>query len=242
MVHFGIRSLWLGGAAGILMATLVAAIFGFVALRASGVYFLLVTLVLGELVFSAAWKWKSITGGSDGLSPIGYPDLGLSWFTWSTTSFYYFVLLAFVICFFLIYQIIRSPFGYALRGIQESESRMRCLGYDTWTYKYIAFILAGLFAGVAGVLYAYFNKIVVPSDSGVDTSAIAMIMVILGGAGTLGGPLIGAMLVILLGHFASIFIPERWPLVVGAAFIISVMYARGGISTYLMKFWKSVRV
>ncbi len=241
MAHYGINSFWIGAPLGIVMAGLVAAIFGLIALRVSGMYFLLITFALGQLLFSIARKWKwLITGGSEGIWGISYPDLGIPLFTWNVSNFYYFTFLAFAISFFLLHRIINSTFGHTLQGIREDEARMKCLGYNTWVYKYIAFIVAGLFAGVAGVLFAYYSRAVFPMDFSVFNSALVLIMVIIGGTGTLFGSIIGAGFIISLEYFASIITPERWPLILGSAFIASAMYARGGIGVHLRKLWEKV--
>lgn len=240
IVKFGIESFWIGAPLGILMATLAAAVFGVIALQARGIYFLLVTLALAQLLNAVAAKWMDITGGYFGLWGIPRPVLGLPWFTWDNLSFYYFVFLIFVICFLLIYRLINSPFGYGLRGIRESEPRMRALGYNTWLYKYIAFVIAGLFAGVAGVLYAHYYGAMSPVQLHLSTSALVMLMVIIGGTGTLYGAIIGAGVVVLVHHFASVYVPERWPLILGAVFVVSIMYFRAGIAVHLLRLWKKV--
>lgn len=241
IVCYGIKSFWIVVPIGILMAMVTAVIFGFIVLRTSGIYFLLVTFALGQLVFSVAWTWRSMTNGSDGLVGIPYPAIGLPWLTWSTTSFYYFVFFFFIISCFLLYRIVNSPFGLALQGIRESEVRMRSLGYNVWLYQYIAFIVAGLFAAVAGILYGYFNGIMVPGDAGVATSALAMLMVIIGSPAVYFGPVIGAVLVLLLEYFASLYIPDRWPLILGGLFVFSVMFLQDGVSVYLLDLWKKIR-
>ena len=242
MVHYGIESFWLVMPLGILMAGIVAVIIGYIALRVSGVYLLLVTLAFGQLLSVAAVKWRKMTGGTDGLVGITYPHLGFPGFTWTDSSFYYLVFIAFIICFFLLFRITNSSFGRTLVGIRENEPRMQCLGYSTWAHKYVAFIIAGLFAGVAGVLFAPFYGIMVPEHLGLTNSAMVMLMVIIGGAGTLFGPVIGAGLIVLLEHFASIYSPERWPLILGGAFVICVMFLRGGFGIYLSRFWRKVRL
>jgi branched-chain amino acid transport system permease protein len=131
-----------------------------------------------------------------------------------------------------------SPFGYALRGIREGESRMQSLGYNTWLYKYIVFIITGAFAGVAGVLFVYYNRFIAPTHVAVGTSFLPMVMVIIGGSGTLLGPVIGAMVIVFVEYFASLFTPERWPLILGAVFVAAIMYARGGIDIHLSRLWK----
>lgn len=242
MVRYGIDSFWIGAPLAILMASFVAAIFGIIALRVSGIYFLLVTFALGELLVSLATKWKflSTSGGTEGVMNILRPTLNLPWFSWNITNFYYFVSLIFVFCFFILYRLINSPFGCALQGIRESEPRMRALGYNTWLYKYIAFIVAGLFAGVAGVLIAYHDGFMVPSSFGVGTSTLVMFMVIIGGVGTLYGPAIGSGILIFVNFLASTYTPERWPLVLGVFFVLVIMYARGGVAVYTSRLWQKV--
>jgi branched-chain amino acid transport system permease protein len=241
MVRCGIESFWLLAPASVLVTALVASVFGIIALRVSFMYFLLITFALGQLVFTVAWKWSSVTGGSDALTGIGRPDLGLPWFTWNDTYVYYFVLLAFLICSFLLYRIVKSPFGQALQGIRESELRMKNLGYNTWLHKYIAYILAGIFAGIAGMLYAHFNGLMSPSYAGVATSGVVILMVIIGSAETFIGPVIGAAVVVLLESIASIFVPQRWPLILGGALVITMMFLRDGITVYLIGLWRKLK-
>jgi branched-chain amino acid transport system permease protein len=119
---------------------------------------------------------------------------------------------------------------------------MRALGYNTWLYKYIAFIIAGLFAGVAGVLFAHWNKLIAPTHLGLLTSVLGLLLVIIGGAGTLAGPLIGAGVVMLLEFYASLYTPERWPLILGATFVVSFMFLRSGILPHLSRLWEKVRL
>ena len=234
--HYGITSFWLSAPAGILMTVLVAAVFGLIALRGVALYFLLITFALGQLVYVTAFQWKAMTGGSTGLIGIFYPDLGFP-FPFSIISYYYFTLIVVVICAFVLYKITKSPFGHSLQGIRESETRMRHLGYNTWLFKYIAFIVSGLFAGVAGVLYVYYNGLITPSDVNFAASGAVMLMVIIGGSGTLWGAAIGAAVINILQYYISIFTPERWPLILGACFIAVVVFLRGGILPHLRRLW-----
>jgi branched-chain amino acid transport system permease protein len=241
LLHYDITSFWIGIPLGILVAAVVATIFGFISLRVSGMYFLLVTFALAQLLYSIAWNWLWLNSpGMQGIAGIPLPDLGLPSFTWETIYFYYLVLIIFVICFFLIYRIMNSPFGYSLRGIRESELRMESLGYNTWLHKYIAFIVTGAFAGIAGVLFAYFNRLISPVHLAVGTSFLPMCMVIIGGSGTLLGPVVGAMVIVFVEYFASLYTPERWPLILGGLFVVVIMYARGGIVAYLSRLWKQI--
>ena len=234
IIHFGMTNFWLPALAGVLMATLTAAVCGILVLRLTGIYFLFVTLALGQLLAAVVQKVPRWTGGTQGLIGIGYPDLGLP-FTMNATSFYYFVLVILIICAFLLYRIVNSPFGHALQGIREDEHLLRHLGYNTWLYKYIAFIIAGTFAGVAGILYGHFNSILIPGYLDAMTSTTVALMVILGGASTIFGPILGAAVVLFLQYYASIFVPERWPLILGAVFVLSVTFLRQGIGVYSLR-------
>jgi len=119
---------------------------------------------------------------------------------------------------------------------------MQSLGYNTWAHKYVAFIIAGLFAGVAGVLFASFYQLMAPTHLGIMTSSSVMLMVIIGGAGTLFGPAIGASFIILLERFASDMVSSaRWPLILGVVFVICVLFLRGGFGSYLSRFWRRVK-
>jgi branched-chain amino acid transport system permease protein len=158
------------------------------------------------------------------------------------TYFYYFVFLIFVGCFLLLYRLTDSPFGHALVGIRENESRMKILGYNPWRYKYASFVMGGGFAGVAGVLYAYLIGIAYPGDIGLMASVMVLFMVILGSPGTLACPLIGATLLTTVEHIVSTFTPERWPLILGAVFVLVSMFFRGGIGIYLTRYWKKLEL
>jgi len=240
-VRYGVESFWLVAPAAILMTILVTSLFGLIALRVSGIYFLLITFALGEVLFHVAWRWRSMTGGSDGLPGIPAPDFGLPWLTNTPYFSYYFTFLAFVVCFLLLRRIVNSPFGRTLKGIRENERRMTTLGFNTWKHKYVAFVMGGLFAGIAGLLFAYFYSFVVTETLGIENSALVMFMVIIGGAGTLFGSLIGSGLILLLEHFASIYIPERWPFLLGLVFIAAAMYFRGGIGIHLLRWCEKVK-
>lgn len=223
----------------ILAATVFAAVFGIISLRVSGLYFLMVTLALGQALFSIAWEWYHVTGGAFGLT-IPPLKLGIHGFTTTAISLYYFVFILFIVCYFLLYRIINSPFGLVLQGIRDNEPRMRALGYNTWLYKYIAFIIAGFFAGISGVLFVHWNMLISPYQLGMIQSTYAVLCVILGGAGTLIGPVIGAAVVVGLEYGASLYNPERWPLFLGIIFVISVVFLRGGVYPRLNKLWQKV--
>lgn len=221
-------NVWLAFPAGLLAAGVTGAVFGLLALRARGSYFLMITLALAHILWGIAFGWRAVTGGDDGLPSIPRPELGLPWSLAETTPFYYFTLLVASAATALLARIVQSSFGYALRGIRESESRMLALGYNVWRYKYLAYILAGLFAGMAGCLYVYYNRFVSPVDLHVIRSAEVLLMVILGGAGTLGGPAIGAGVIVLLENVISAH-TERWVLVLGGVYVIVTLFAPRGL-------------
>jgi branched-chain amino acid transport system permease protein len=221
-------SFWVTLVVGILLATAVAALFGLVALRASGVYFLMITLALGMVVWGLAFRWVSMTKGDNGISGVVRPALGLPWDLGLPLPFFYFTLTCAALAWGLLGLLVSSPFGMSLKGIRESESRMKSLGYNVWLHKYLAFVLSGLFAGFAGALWAYYNGFVSPVDVQLVTSVEALLMVALGGSGTLVGPALGALLIVFLKNFVSVY-TKRWLLILGAVYIGVILFAPRGI-------------
>ena len=222
------NNFWLDFPAGLLMAAGVSALFGLFALRTRGSYFLMITLALGQVLWGIAFGWRSLTGGDDGLPSVPRPNVPLPWTLTDGIPFYYFVLIFFGLAVGALALIVSSPFGKALVGIRESERRMEVLGYDVWRHKYVAFILAGLFAGLAGNLFVYFNGFVSPSYLNILFSASALLMVILGGSGTLLGPAIGAAVIVGLENFISGYM-ERWVLVLGVIYVLVTLFAPSGL-------------
>lgn len=212
---------------GVLLAVVAAAVFGLVALRATGVYFLMITLALGMVVWGLAHRWVSLTQGDNGISGVPRPT-GLPWSLADALPFYYFALAGFALALWFLWTVVRSPFGKTLVGIRESESRMRTLGYHVWLHKYIGFLIAGGVAGFGGVLWASYNGFVSPSDLELATSVEMLLMVALGGRGTLLGPALGAALIVLLKNLVSVY-THRWLLILGAVYIGTIVYAPEGI-------------
>ena len=212
---------------GILLATLTAAIFGLLAIRAAGTYFLMITLALGMVVWGLAFRWVSLTKGDNGISGVPRPTLlGLEMIT--AVPFYYFCLVSAAVAWVLMGLLVVSPFGLGLRGIRGSESRMQALGYNVWLHKYVAFVLSGTFAGFAGTLWAYYNGFVSPNDVQLITSVEALLMVALGGPGTLIGSALGAGLIVFLKNFVSVY-TKRWLLILGGVYIGVILFAPTGI-------------
>jgi branched-chain amino acid transport system permease protein len=224
----GIAALGITLPAAVAAGTGAAALVGMFALRTAGVYFLMLTLAFAQMAYAAAHQWASLTGGTNGLSGIPRPvvpglDLG------RTTPFYYFVLAATALAAAALARIVASPFGAALAGVRENEARMRAMGYDTFRLKLAAFVIAGAAAALSGALYAYYNGFISPDALYWTTSGQVLVMVLVGGAGTLGGPAAGAAVVLLLQNFAGSY-TERWTLIVGAAFIAVVLAAPRGLA------------
>jgi len=209
-------------------AALTAALFGLLAIRATGTYFLMITLALGMVVWGLAFRWVSMTKGDNGISGVPRPELALPWSLAAPLPFFYFALAAAALAWLVLGLLVRSPFGMSLKGIRESESRMRSLGYNVWLHKYLAFIISGIFAGFSGVLWSYYNGFVSPVDVQLVTSVEALLMVALGGSGTLVGPAIGAALIVFLKNFVSVY-TKRWLLILGAVYIGVILFAPRGI-------------
>ncbi len=224
----GVKNFWLVIVLGMGLGGLAAAFFGLLALRARGPYFMLITLALSQVLWGIAFKWRSLTKGDDGLPGIGRPEIGLGMSLKPDLYFYYLTFAIFLIVLVALFVLLNSPFGYTLRGIRESESRMKALGYNVWFYKYAGFIFAGIFAGIGGVLWVYYSGFVNPSYFGVDLSVKALLMLILGGSGSFFGPFIGAGIVVLLENLVSGF-TERWSLVLGIVYVTVIMLFSEGI-------------
>src|SRR5512135_1914615 len=226
-MHFGMGwDFWLVVVLGILIGAALAALFGLFAIRAGGVYFLMITLALGQCVWGLAYRWNSLTGGDNGINMSGRPSFGID--LSNDTAFFYLVLAFFAVSMMLMYVLVRSPFGRSLAGIRERELRMQILGYNTWLHKYIAFIIAGGFGGLGGVLWAHTNGHVSPETVVLTTSVDALLMVVLGGAGTLVGATIGTAIVFGLREYLSTLVPW-WQYVLGGVYVITILYLPMGL-------------
>ena len=216
----------------VLLGTALAAlVLGFFALRTAGIYFLMITLAFAQMLFSIAIRWSSVTGGSDGMTGVPRPTLGIGSWTYSfddRASFYYLVLAFFIFLWWLLRRIVQSPFGFTLHGIRTNEQRMRALGYNTFGYKMAAFVMAGVIAGLSGMLLSQFFWHAAPQSLFWSMSGQALIMVVVGGAGTLTGPVIGAAVMRLLPNFASTY-TELSHTFMGVVLILFVLFAPGGI-------------
>jgi branched-chain amino acid transport system permease protein len=208
---------------GVIAATLVAVIFATIAVRTSGVYFLLLTLALGMIVWGICLRWTQVTGGENGLRGDVRPD-----FLVPHRAFYWAVLASTTVVSYAMWRFVRSPFGLTLLGIRDSESRMRSLGYNVSLHLFVGFTVSGFFAGIAGALYAMFNNFVSPSTVALAQSVEGVLMMIAGGVGTLFGGFVGAAAIIALENVVSAY-TERWQLVLGLTFILIMIFAPEGI-------------
>lgn len=204
---------------GIVVGTLLSAVFGLLVSHVRDVYFLMITLALGMVLWGVGYRWIPVTGGDNGIS--GIPRL-------DALPFYYLALAVFGGCALVMARLVGSPFGFTLRGIRENESRMASLGYNTWLHCYLSYVISGAFASVAGVVWAYYNGFVSPTYMDLTASSELFVMVTLGGPGTLIGPALGAGAIVLIKNVISAY-TQRWLLVLGAVYIVTILGAPQGL-------------
>lgn len=217
---------WLVVVMGILIGAALAAVFGLFAIRANDVYFLMITLALGQCIWGLAYRWNSLTGGDNGINMVGRPNFGID--LSDEVTWFYLVFAFFAASLLALYLLVKSPFGLTLQGIRERELRMQILGYNVWLHKYVAFVIAGGFGGLAGVLWAHTNGHVSPENVTAATSIDALLMVVLGGAGTLVGGAIGAGIVFGVREYLSTLVPW-WQYVLGAVYVLTILYLPTGL-------------
>jgi branched-chain amino acid transport system permease protein len=207
--------------------TLVGCAFGWIALRASGLGFLMITLALSQVLWGTAYRWASVTQGDNGLSGLTRPaPFGVS--LDGAAPFYWFTLAIAALAIWLMARFVASPLGAVLAGTRDQPRRMAALGHDVWLIRWIAFVQSAFWGGVAGLLYVYYNKYIHPSSFALMTSAEGLLAVIAGGSGTIAGPLAGAAIVVLLKNYASAYI-ERWNMLLGFVFVGIVIFMPHGI-------------
>ena len=225
----------------ILSVMILGAAFGALAIRVKKLYFMILTFAFGHVVWSVAmYSLQHITYGFNGIRDIHRPDLGLPWSMENNINFYYFVLAVGALCFFILYLMIKSPFGHALIGIRDNEHRMIALGHNTLLYKYICYIVSAIIAGVGGLLFAYFNGYVNPSELHWLWSGDALMMMFIGGIGTFWGPALGALVYTGLRYWVSAY-TMYWFGIEGIIFILVVLYFRGGVAGFLMELQRRLK-
>ncbi len=207
--------------------TLTAALFGIIALRATGLGFLMITLALSQVLWGLAYRMSNVTNGDNGIAgltrpmPFGIPLDG-------PAPFYWFALLIAGIAFVMMAIFVSSSFGSSLKGVRDQPRRMAALGFNPWMIRWITFVYAGFWGGVSGLLYVYYHKYIHPTSLSTTSSAEALLGVIAGGSGTAAGPVIGATLVLLLKNYASAYV-ERWNMLLGLVFLFIVLVMPTGI-------------
>jgi branched-chain amino acid transport system permease protein len=213
--------------AGVVLSTAAAALFGVLALRASGLGFLMITLALGQIVWGITYRWNDLTGGDNGIRYPGRPaPFGLD--ITSARGFYYFVLIVFALALYCVWRLARSPFGAALRGTRDQPRRMRMLGHDVWMVRWLAFVIAGFWASLASLLYIYYNLFISPHALSLQQSAEVLLMAILGGASTLTGPIVGAVIITLVKNVVSSYV-DRWNSLLGLIFVVVILFMPNGL-------------
>ncbi len=218
------------------LTLLVSAVFAVLALRGTGLGFVMITVALGQIVWGVAYRWISITNGDNGIAIRGRPSpLGLS--LTSPASFYWATLVVFLLAVGSMAVFVASPFGASVQGTRDQPRRMNALGYHVWMIRFLSFLFSGFWSGVAGLLYLYYNQFVSPQAVALTASAEALLMVIAGGTATLLGPIAGAALVVVMKNVASAYI-ERWNFVLGAIFVVIVVFMPEGLVPGTVRRWR----
>jgi branched-chain amino acid transport system permease protein len=226
LIHLSVPAL-LAILIGIIISLLVAFPIGYLAIRRRGIYFAMTTMAFAQMIYFIAFKWRSLTGGDDGLHGVPRPHLGpinLS----SELTLYYFILFFFIVSVILGIRIINSPFGKTLECLRENEDRARSIGFSPTRFKMMSFVISAFFAALAGGLYALLQNFVPLFALSLDTSGDIVLMILIGGKGTLYGPIMAAMAFVFLKNLLSSS-TDIWPLFLGLSFVISVMTFRQGV-------------
>ena len=219
--------------------TAIACAFGWIALRASGLSFLMITLALSQVLWGLGYRWVNVTNGDNGLSGLSRPEpFGIN--LDGATAYYYFAVLAVGASMFVIARFVHSPFGASLAGTRDQARRMSALGFNVWRIRWITFVFSSFLAAVAGLLYVYYHKYIHPSALAVSSSAEVLLGVIAGGSGTLLGPVIGAGVVLLLKNYASAYI-ERWNTLMGVVFVLIVLFMPDGLVPGAKRLWAKLK-
>ncbi len=204
-------------------AGMFALIIGYFCVRLTGIYFAILTMAFGQLMYYIIFQWYSFTGGDDGLQGIVPPD----WII-GATAYYYFTLFIVAAALIVIWFITESPFGYTMRAIRENADRTRFIGINVRKYMLINFAVAGMFAGLAGGLLGPFNRSIAPDLCNWHQSGLPVFMTVIGGPASFFGPIIGSVIYTFLFAFVTGF-TEYWPLTIGVVIIFVVLYMPGGV-------------
>jgi len=232
--HYGI-DVFLALGTGVFVGAASAALVGTLCVQRSGLYFIMLTFALNQLFYFVAYQWTTVTGGEDGMPGIPRPAfLGIDFS--EPLPYYVFVSALFLLSLWIMRRIVESPLGRILQAIRENEVRAEAVGYDVARFKLLAFVIGGAFSGAAGVLYAMLFGIVPLEAIGFVTSGNVVFATLIGGSGSLYGPIIGSFVFIWLSESVST-LWARWPLLLGVAFVIVVLFFRGGVVEAWARFW-----
>lgn len=209
--------------ASMIAAGICAVIFGYFCVRLTGIYFAILTLAFGQLMYYIIFQWYSFTGGDDGLQGVVPPD-----FLFGATNYYYFTLCIVSAALIAMFYISRSPFGYTMRAIRDNADRTRFIGINVRRYMLINFVVAAMFAGLAGGLLGPFNRSIAPDLCNWHQSGIPVFMTVIGGPLGFLGPMIGSIIYTFLMAFVTGF-TEYWPMVIGFIIILVVLFMPGGV-------------
>ena len=212
-----------------------AALVGYLCVQRSGLYFIMLTFALNQLFYFIAYQWTSVTGGEDGMPGVPRPALAGIDFT-NPLVYYALVSVLFLAALWIMKRIVESPLGKILQAIRENEVRAEAVGYNVPRFKLLAFVIGGAFSGLAGVLYAMLFGIVPLEAIGFVFSGNVVFATLIGGSGSLYGPVIGSFVFIWLSESVSAMW-ARWPLLLGVAFVLVVMFLRGGLVEAWTRFW-----
>jgi len=237
MRYLGVSSMELFLLGGIVCSAALAALFGVVCVRHTRIFFAILTLALSQVLWTLAYKFFWITGGTDGLRVpfskltllgglIGFP--GADAFARFISFYYYYVLVVFCVCTALMWLIVQSPFGKTLQAIRDNETRARFLGVRIWRYRWLAFLVSGIFTGLAGTLWVPLNGLTTPDVLYWPQSGKIVFFAVLGGFRNFSGPIVGAVLFNYLEVYA-IALTEYWQITLGAILIILVTFLPAGI-------------
>ena len=227
---------WTTAPVALLGTTVMACAFGLIALRATGLGFLMLTLALSQVLWGTAYRWVAVTDGDNGLRGIARPEpfgLNLN----EAMPFYYFTLIIGVLAIWMMARFVISPFGATLAGTRDQPRRMSALGYDVWMIRWVTFVYAGFWGAVSGLMFVYYHKYIHPVSLSLANSAEGLLAVIAGGSGTLAGPIVGAAIVLLLKNWASAYI-ERWNMLLGFVFVFIVVFMPEGVVPGVKRLWK----
>jgi branched-chain amino acid transport system permease protein len=213
----------LGLVASMVAAGICALIIGYFCVRLIGIYFAILTLAFGQMLYYIIFQWYSFTGGDNGLQGINPPGL-----LFGATAYYYFTLCVVTAALIVMWYISRSPFGYTMRSIRENADRTRFIGINVRRYMLINFVVAAIFAGLAGGLWGPFNRSVAPDLCNWHQSGIPVFMAVIGGPMGFLGPMIGSVIYIFLMAFVTGF-TQYWPLIIGSIIIFVVLFMPGGV-------------